>query len=299
MYGAIVLAVTHYKSHVCAMNFPKFWAKGTFEGFTCWRWSFQSLAEAQSLSDLAARELAERFRRGPWPPKGGGAYYPNRPAREQILREISDGNGLTAVITRNSYGSQVLNTARVMFVDIDLPEPRKPRVGLFGVLFGKKKPAPPPDPKPENEALMRVEMWTANNSGWGWRVYRTRSGLRLLATQGTMEADAPATDKIFEALGTDPLYRKLCKNQKCFRARLTPKPWRCESACGKPPRWPWGVGGEEDFRIWETTYNKDSANWATCAFVSQIGNSTIHPEVQSVIQLHDDTTRVGSDLPLA
>jgi hypothetical protein len=200
------------------MNFPKFWAKGTSGDFICWRWSFQSLAEAQSLAEQAARQLAERFRDGNFPPKYGG-YYPDRPAREQILQEISDGDSLSAVITRNSYGAQVLNTARVMFVDIDLPEPPKPRVGLFQALFGKSKPAPPPDPKPENDALMRVEMWTASNQEWGWRVYRTRSGLRLLATQGTMEADSSATDEIFEALGADPLYRKLCKNQKCFRAR--------------------------------------------------------------------------------
>jgi len=281
------------------MNFPKFWAKGTSGDFICWRWSFQSLAEAQSLAEQAARQLAERFRQGPWPPKAGGDYYPNRPAREQILREIGDGNNLTAVVTRNSYGAQVLNTARVMFVDIDLPEPPKPRVGLFQSLFGKSKPAPPPDPKPENDALMRVELWTANNFGWGWRVYRTRSGLRLLATQGTMEADSPTTDEIFEALGADPLYRKLCKNQKCFRARLTPKPWRCEDDPGKPPRWPWTEKEEKRFHKWEAEYTEASANRATCAFVSQIGSSTVHPEVQSIIQLHDEATRVGSDLPLA
>ncbi len=283
------------------MNFPKFWAKGTCQDFVCWRWSFQNLAEAQSLAEQAARQLAERFRQGNLPPKNGG-YYPDRPAREQILREINDGNdgnGLTAVITRNSYGSQVLNTARAMFVDIDLPEPPRPKVGLFQALFGKPKPAPPPDPKLENDALMRVEMWTASHFEWGWRVYRTRSGLRLLATQGTVKPDSPMTDEIFEALGADPLYRKLCKNQKCFRARLTPKPWRCESDCGKPPRWPWTEREEKRFHKWEAEYNKASANWATCAFVRQIGSATVHPEVQSIIQLHDEATRIGSDLPLA
>jgi hypothetical protein len=300
VHEAFVLAVTVYNSHVCGMNFPKFWAKGTSGDFICWRWSFQSLVEAQSLAEQAARQLAERFRQGNYPPKGGG-YYPDRPAREQILREISDGNVLSAVITRNSYGSQVLNTARVMFVDIDLPQPPGPKRtgGFFGIIFGKPKPPPPPDPKPENDALAQVEMWTANNFGWGWRVYRTRSGLRLLATQGTMEADSPKTDEIFQALGTDPLYRKLCKNQKCFRARLTPKPWRCDSGCGKPPRWPWTEREEKKFKKWEASYNEASADWATCAFVRQIGSAAAHPEVQPIIQLHDEATRVGSDLPLA
>jgi hypothetical protein len=207
---------------------------------------------------------------------------------------------VAAVITRNSYGSQVLNTARVMFVDIDLPEPREPRVGFFQALFGKRRPAPPQaSPELENEALMRVETWTASNYQWGWRVYRTRSGLRLLATQGTVSADAPTTDQIFEALGADPLYRKLCKSQKCFRARLTPKPWRCEEDPGKPPRWPWTPKEEKRFHKWEAEYNETSAERATCEFVRQIGSATVHPEVQSIIQLHDEATKVGLNLPLA
>jgi hypothetical protein len=280
------------------MNFPKFWARGTVGDFSCWRWSFQSLAEAQSLAEQAARQLAERFRSGVRPPKGCG-YYPDRPAREQILREISDGSGLTAVITRNSYGSEVLNTARVMFVDIDLPEPPRPKVGLFSVLFGKRRPDPPADPKPENDALAQVEMWTSANYQWGWRAYRTRSGLRLLATQGTVEAVSKTTEEIFQALRADPLYRKLCKSQKCFRARLTPKPWRCGWDCGKPPRWPWDAREEKRFHRWETEYKEASAEWATCEFVRQIGSTMVHPEVQSIIQLHDEATKVGSNLPLA
>jgi hypothetical protein len=279
------------------MNFPKYWAKGTVGDFTCWRWSFQSLAEAQSLAGQAARQLAERYRDGKYPPKGGG-YYPDRPAREQILREMSDGKGLSAAITRNSYGSQVLNTARVMFVDIDLPEPPRPKAGFLKILFGRRPPPAPPDPKPENDALMRVEMWTASHYSWGWRVYRTRSGLRLLATQGTVEAESKVTDEIFEALGADPLYRKLCKSQKCFRARLTPKPWRCE-ICQPPSRWPWNEKEEKKFHKWEARYTEASADWATCEFVRQIGSTMVHPEVQPIIQLHDEATKVGSNLPLA
>jgi hypothetical protein len=102
------------------MNFPPFWAQGRSEGFFAWRWSFVSLAEAQSLASQAAQQLAERFRRGGLPPSHGG-YYPNRPFREQVLRELKDDAGETfGIITRNSYGCQVLNTARVMFVDIKI-----------------------------------------------------------------------------------------------------------------------------------------------------------------------------------
>ncbi len=107
------------------MNFPQFWARGRSGEFFTWRWSFQSLAEAQALAEEAAQQLADRFRMGLLPPRHGG-YYPNRPFREQILQEIKNGAGeVSAVITLNSYGCQVLNTKHVMFVDIDLPEPKR------------------------------------------------------------------------------------------------------------------------------------------------------------------------------
>jgi hypothetical protein len=283
------------------MNFPQFWARGHSGDFFCWRWSTQSLAEAQSLANQAAQQLANRFRAGNFPPKGGG-YYPDRPFREQIMQEIKNGSGETAaVVTRNSYGCLVLNTARVMFVDIDLPEPPRPRgIGFLIRILGWPKPKPPPDMSgPRNAALAKIETWTRNHFEWGWRIYRTRAGLRLLATQSLVEADSIQAAEIFEALGADPLYRKLCKTQKCFRARLTPKPWRC-GVESKPQRWPWLDAKEEKrFQKWEAQYQRESANWATCELQSQIGNASVHPEVQPIIKLHDDATRVGSKLQLA
>jgi hypothetical protein len=278
------------------MNFPQFWALGKSGNFFCWRWSNQSLAEAQSLANQAAQQLADRFRSGGFSTKKGG-YYPDRPFREQVIQEIKSGAGeLTAVVTRNSFGCQVLNTTRVMFVDIDLPEPKPP--GFFKRLFGKPDLAPS-DNHHQNGAMANIETWTRNHPEWGWRVYRTRAGLRLLATQGLVDADSGETDKVFDALGTDPLYRKLCQSQKCFRARLTPKPWRCGIRT-KPRRWPWLDAREEKrFQKWEAQYQSFSASWATCELISQIGNVMIHPDVQSIVNLHDDATRVGSKLPLA
>src|ERR1041384_370110 len=182
------------------MNFPHFWARGQSGDFFAWRWSFQSLAEAESLANQAARQLAERFRAGDRPQSRGG-YYPDRPFREQVLQEIKDSAGQTAaVVTRNSYGCLVLNTTRVMFVDIDLPEP-KSTGGFFKKLFGK--PDAEPATNPPGEAMTKIENWTRGNPEWGWRVYRTRAGLRLLATNGLIEADSTIANNVFMALGAD------------------------------------------------------------------------------------------------
>ena len=212
-----------------------------------------------------------------------------------MLQEIKNDAGETAaVITRNSYGCLVLNTARVMFVDVDLPEPKSP--GLFNRLFGKPSAAPV---MTESSALAKVENWTRNNPDWGWRIYRTRAGLRLLATHALFDPEAAASDDVFDALGADPLYRKLCKTQKCYRARLTPKPWRC-GVRSKPERWPWlDASAERRFEKWQAQYQSFAFNWATCELISHIGNTVIHPDVQTMVKLHDEATRVGSKLQLA
>lgn len=279
------------------MNFPPFWARGESGDFFSWRWSFKSVEEAQTLADEAARQLAERVQRGDFPARHNG-YYPGRPFREQILKEIKNSAGETiAVITRNSYGCVVLNTSRVMFVDIDLPEPKRSSGGFLKKLFGK--PEPPPPQNPQNSALIKVENWTRNNDGWAWRIYRTRAGLRLLATHALFDPEAVASNGVFNSLGADPLYTQLCKTQKCFRARLSPKPWRC-GVFDKPDRWPFLTQkAEARFQKWEKQYEAESANWATTALIRNIGIGNIHPDVQTIISIHDESTRAESKMELA
>jgi hypothetical protein len=147
--------------------------------------------------------------------------------------------------------------------------------------------------------IAKAEDWAQKNPGWGWRIYRTRAGVRLLATHDLMEPDSPATDAVFEALGADPLYWRLCKAQKCFRARLTPKPWRC-GIRQQPPRWPWpNAKAEKWFQNWHAQYQSYAASWATCEFVSLAGVAEVHPEIVPVLQIHDTNTRADSKEKLA
>jgi hypothetical protein len=278
------------------MNFPPFWARGLRGDFSCWRWSAKSLAEAQALADQAVEQLADRFKHGDIPAKGR-RYYPDRPFREQVLRELKNPAGeLVGVVTRNSYGCLVLNTSHVMFIDVDLPEPRRGG-GFFSRLFGK--PQPVPAGRPEDAVLVKAESWSRNHREWGWRIYRTRAGLRLLATHALFEPDVAATDGVFDALGADPLYRQLCITQKCFRARLTPKPWRC-GLYRKAERWPWlDAKAEARFHKWLAVYESKSSPYATCATIRKPGSADIHPDVQLVLAVHDEATRAESKLGLA
>ena len=250
------------------MNFPPFWAKAECGSFSCWRWSNSSVEEAQDSARVAAEKLAEKFKSGT-PLRGAYGYGDGRPMREPVLRDWKgEDGGLMAAITRNSYGCLVLNTAQIMFVDVDAPEPKSAGLGgLFSGLFGKKKPVPTEDPL-QAQLLAKAQQIVQRTPEWGWRVYKTRAGFRLMATHKLFDPAAGEMDAVFDELGADPLYRQLCKSQKCYRARLTPKPWRC-NVDAKPPRWPWpDANTEQDFKNWDTKYLRECEEWATCELIA-------------------------------
>lgn len=278
------------------MHFPKYWSKGTEDNYTCWRWSDVSLADAAQLAQVAVRELARLMSAG-IPPKNTYAYF-DRPMREPVLQELRGSAGaVSAVVTRNSYGCLVLNTSSVMFVDVDLPETPVSIGSWFKKLFGKQEASGTGDA--ESRVLAQAEAWIEANPGWGWRIYRTSAGLRLMATHALIEPGHESARRVFDAMGADPLYRRLCDVQQCYRARLTPKPWRCRVP--KPPvSWPWpDDNAEARYVRWDDGYRQACERFATCDLVTTLGNDLIHSDVRPILELHDEMTRVDSRLPLA
>lgn len=273
-----------------------FW-RGGRGSVRCWGWSETSAAEAEANARERVARLAQRMEAGEDLPHGYG--YPDRPMREPVLREFRDDNGkLTAALTRNGYGCVVLNTARLMFVDIDLEEDLAASIRRWfeGLLGRRQKPK---GGRGVETRLQEIAAWTESHPGWGWRAYQTRAGLRLLATHASFDPKDDLTHGILAELDADPLYTRLCRNQECFRARLTPKPWRCGwRACRV--RWPFdNPRAEAAYDKWEQGYLKKAAQTATCRFLQTLGPETGLPEVADLIRLHDKTTRAESDLPLA
>ena len=135
---------------------------------------------------------------------------------------------------------------------------------------------------------LTVEERAAQDPGRGLRVYRTRGGLRCLVTDLPQDPAVPQSEAILRSFGCDPHYLRLCTAQECFRARLTPKPWRCRLA--KPPgRYPWDDPEEESrCRQWEQRYQAAIAGCAACRMITSFGNPHIHPDIQPVVALHDE-----------
>lgn len=278
------------------MNFPKFWSRGEAKGFHAWGWSNESLTQAKMLGMEVAGRIAERIGRGDRS-RARGYGYGDRPLREEVLREFRHGTDVTAVITRNSYGCLVLNTARLMFVDVDLGEPPASG-GFLGTLLGAKKSLAAHEAA-RQAVLAQAGAWAQQNPGWGWRLYETRAGLRLMAIHRGFDSADPLCETVFERLKADVLYRRLCRHQKCFRARLTPKPWRC-GASPVPGRWPWANESElQSFQEWETHYLSHASKFSTCRLVAELGSTWAAPEFQELIATHDEVTGAMTALPLA
>lgn len=279
------------------MRFPAFWSRAKSGPATAWGWSDDSPEAARAMAAERAAALAARLRADQRPPRRAG-YYPDRPFREPVIRELAGAEGtVAALVTRNAYGAEILNASDALFADIDLPPPRRP--GFLARLFGAQEPArgaPTPD---EAAALARATAWAEAHPGWSWRAYRTAAGLRLLATHVTFDPADPVVGQAFAALGVDPLYRRLCSAQRCFRARLTPKPWRM-GIRRLPPAWPWAGSSEERaFIAWDRDYRSAANRHATCELVGVIGSRDIPPALRELVGLHDAACRVGSGLPLA
>jgi hypothetical protein len=288
------------------MKIPKYWAKATAEesdpdgckiAITCWRWADESQAQAEQAALAAVKRTVANLLHGR---RLEQYHYGQHPLREEVLNQTlgSDGQPIWAV-TRNRYGAIVLNTARAAFLDLDFP-PRSVAssvLGLFSWVWGKPTEQPPH--RPEREVLDRLERYVADHPSCGFRVYRTLAGIRALAISDLFEPDSPPMRKMFQALPCDRLYVRLCESQACFRARLTPKPWRC--GC-EPNRTPWprdDSAAQAMFERWEAEYASRQRDYATCRLIGTIGNPQVHPQLEPIIQLHDMMTRCHDDLPLA
>lgn len=294
------------------MNIPRYWAKGettknvwmrnpatgqSLGTFSCWGWSHISREDALAEGRRRADAVAAKILGGNKPDRYA---YGDRPLREQIMDTWTNGDGDTiAMITRNAYGCEIINTSNIMFVDIDFPAQSRWSIAttLLRSLFrGRHHSA---DHDPEATAMARIRTMIEADSRCGVRIYRTRRGLRYLMTHATASPNADITLGAMSALGADPLYIRLCKVQQCFRARLTPKPWRCGSQALRIP-YPWqNASVERDVQKWVSQYAKKADGFATCSLIDHMGHTSMSPDITRVVRYHDDVTKADSNLPLA
>ncbi len=133
-------------------------------------------------------------------------------------------------------------------------------------------------------------------------MYETPAGLRVLAMHDVFDPSSPQVAGCFQELKADPIYVRMCLNQRCFRARVSPKPWRIGISQHIRPRpgvWPVKPQRLPDRRKWVAAYDATAISHASCRFLQTFGSSQTHPTAEAVRKLHDELSRAHSGLPLA
>ncbi|HET9907413.1 MAG TPA: hypothetical protein VFQ23_12245 [Anaerolineales bacterium] len=269
------------------MKLYKFWTvekqkvliHGEEQIITCYGGSNVSEEEARSR----AKDKAEKIRRK----IAGERHVFDRyeaEIREEILQMVDDHSA----ITRNRYGAQVLNTENLMILDIDKP---KPAAGGLGGLFKKKDTR---SPKEQIFEMVRNLATSAKYKGYGFRTYETFQGARVIVLGGSFDPRSSPSKDMMDEFNCDPLYTTLCNKQGCFRARLTPKPYRMKMKPYKVnfPR----ESTDPEFQRWLSDYEGESRNYSVCKFIEQVGASHY---IDKVVQIHDEITGVGYPQRLA
>jgi hypothetical protein len=299
-------------------------------------WSDTSQADAEQMADQRAQEAFERITSGVKllrrEPKIAYNGAEGVPIREEILSRHGD-----VVITRNAYGAHCLNTPDVVFADIDFATKPGGLMLLFHVLallaggialgmtlkFGAMAvfvafllalicayPLAVLTNNllvrlrggPQRYARARVESFVSRHTDWHLRLYRTPAGFRVLAMHGIHDPHDPIVPEFFAALGVDPVYAKMCRNQRCFRARVSPKPWRIGIASHMRPRpgvWPVKPEHLEKRQSWISNYETVATRFASCRFIEAIGSGTVHPKADAVCTLHDRMSLALSGMEIA
>ncbi len=278
------------------MRIPPYWSKGTFSDldrngkrltFSAWGWSFESPQAAAEDGAARARRAFARITEGEKPESYD---YLDRPLREEIVDSVTCDGEIVGLVTRNRYGSLILNAPHACFVDVDFPLLR-PQGWWDAVLLGLSRGRRRQRMKSEREVVLQsVRDWAATNPRRSGRLYRTAAGLRLLLVDGLYDPLAAETAALLEALGSDALYRRLTLKQECFRARLTPKPWRC--GCPRPPYcYPWETAAAEAaHRRWQSEYEAAARPYATCRLVEEFGAPAANGQIAAIVDFHDRFT---------
>lgn len=301
-------------------------------------WSDISEAEAQAHADARVREALERLLAGETLPRRERRVAYNGADGVPIREEIVDRHG-DSVITRNGYGALCLNTPGVLFADIDFAEQGQPRqvfasmIFVFAILaavliagleitvgvslivaFFASLLLGVPLPGAlrrayaalrgghEQVAIRRVSRFLSAHPDWRVRMYRTPAGLRLMALHRLFDPREPAVQACFDALGVDPVYARMCHNQHCFRARVSPKPWRMGLQRMRPPysaAWRPEHAALPARLAWVDAYQRKAQDYASCRYIETLGDGPVDADADAVRELHDLLCQAERDLVIA
>ncbi|MEO8270403.1 MAG: hypothetical protein ABI557_11840 [Aureliella sp.] len=280
------------------MKFPKYWTRAynSTKKVAARGWSEVSQEEADRNAQARLRRILAALK----PPRSFDLdlerydYVIDNVICEEVVDRIERDGRVLAVVSRNAYGSLILNAAELMFVDIDFPKPYR-RGCLFLGWFYRR----PVEPPPEETAVAAIRQWQTVHPEISLRVYRTFAGLRLMIINRAFTSVDQSAVEMMQHLGCDALYVKLCQSQNCFRSRLSPKPWRVGME-KIPAKFPFeNSAGQTAFEQWNSRYLAAANNYRVCRLVEVLGDAAPLEQHGGLIDLHDRLCGIDNDRELA
>lgn len=324
------------------MFIPKYWAECVLKKRTRNRqitirrfgWSMESMEDAQRLANERATEAFTK--------KSNGdkkiAHKENKvayngaeglPIREEIL-SIHNND----IITRNAYGAHCLNTPNTLFIDVDFN--KSPKYAVYFVIAliitsaifyyyyhtaCSKNPFLPMaiilsipisrffsknfsalQKVTESSVIRKIQSEVKAGNNLNFRVYKTPAGLRVLETSKTYDPSSEVVARLFKNLCADKKYAVMCTKQKCFRARLSAKPWRIGITHHMKPRpgvWPVSDEKLQIRKAWIHEYETVAQKYASCSFYKSFGSGFTSLAVQDTVRLHDEKSQAFTGKQIA
>ncbi len=277
--------------------------------------------EAAIQEAIAGNPVETRDRKVPYNGSDGV------PIREEIVERFGDH-----LITRNSYGALCLNTPDVLFADIDaadqVPKPHSCLAFLLLAALGagaaallqhwlplliaavlyiawtnlEKSHLKQLESKVGDRLKERLREYGLQHPESRLRLYQTPAGYRILAMHQEFNPTDESTQKLLEQFGSDKLYVTMCRRQACFRARVSPKPWRVglgEHMKPRPGVWPIRPERMPDREAWVLRYIKACQGYASCRFIEEFGQGRSCRRALEVKKIHDQLCHSDSGEPIA
>ncbi len=252
------------------MKYYKFWIKedfkitidGSEETINILSGSNQSEKEALLKASEKARNIEKRISER----KPKNTY---EVAIKEYVDEIIDDSN---IITICRYGAKILNTTHYTILDLD--DYPIDFLDFFKGL-GKLKKKDRIVHKFEERIRKFPEL------GTDFRIYETTKGIRVIAKK-YIDPSSNGYTNLMRKLHVDWLYIQLSKKQACYRARLTPKPYRMKFKTIKVKS-PLDCK-KESYINWEQAYVEKSKEYSVVRLVKTVGNDFSR---ESVIKKHD------------
>lgn len=200
--------------------------------------------------------------------------------KEHIEQRLDDDN----VVSICRYGAKVLNTTQYTILDLD--DYPLDFLDIFRSLGGMSKKE-----RIVYKFLSRIKKFP--ELGSDFRIYETTKGIRVIG-KTYLDPTSRRAESIMRKLAVDWIYIHLSRRQQCYRARLTPKPYRMKipTIRVKTPM----VCETQEYHEWSNIYEKASQQYSVVKLMKTLGNDF---STDPAIKLHDTVCNTYKELTLA